>query len=131
MSLLKYLIPLQQKQNLITEDKRALAQKFIERKNDLLCTIFMTKVWILLPLAFIQAAYCYNVFPAWLLASNALIALILPLMVLNLIMIKILPNLVKHYGEKYKNSQISTDEYIRKMGYVHLCYKLFVFYPLL
>lgn len=130
MQLLSYILPLVKNKSLIRADKQVLMQKLIKRRDNLLSSIFKAKVYTLLPLALVQAAYCYTFFPTWLIASNTLMYLCLPLIILNFTMVKLLPLLTTHYEKKYKNSEISTDQYESRMNCVHLCYKLFVFYPL-
>ncbi|WP_250294942.1 molecular chaperone DnaJ [Wolbachia endosymbiont of Oedothorax gibbosus] len=130
IQLLSYIAPLTKNGSLIREDKQALVQQFIKRRDDLLSNLFKTKAYTLLFLAFAEATYCYIFLPTWLIASNTLMCLCLPLVALNLIMTKILSALTQHYEKKYKNSEISTDQYISRMNYINLCCKLFVFYPL-
>uniref|UniRef100_A0AAU7YIZ5 Molecular chaperone DnaJ n=1 Tax=Wolbachia endosymbiont of Oeneis ivallda TaxID=3171168 RepID=A0AAU7YIZ5_9RICK len=130
MQLFSYISPLEKCRDLIREDKQVLTQKFIKRRDDLLSSILKAQVYTLLPLALVQATYCYIFLPNWLIASNTLMCLCLPLIVLNFIMAGLLPLLTEHYEKKYKNSEISTDKYVSRMNYIYLCYSLFVFYPL-
>lgn len=130
MQLSCYISSLAKNRSLIRADKQVLVQQFIKRRDDLLSNLFKTKAYTLLFLAFAEATYCHIFLPTWLIASNTLMCLCLPLVALNLIMTEILSALTQHYGKKYKNSEISTDQYISRMNYINLCYKLFVFYPL-
>ncbi|GFR26277.1 hypothetical protein TNCT_702001 [Trichonephila clavata] len=130
MQLFSYISPLEKCRSLIREDKQALMQKFIKRRDDLLSSIFKAKVYTLLPLALAEASYCYYFLPTWLIASNTLMCLCLPLVALSFIMVQFLALLTEHYEKKYKNSEISTDKYVSRMNCIYLCYKLCVFYPL-
>ncbi|WP_395461145.1 molecular chaperone DnaJ [Wolbachia endosymbiont (group B) of Ablattaria laevigata] len=130
MQLFSYISPLEKCRSLIREDKQVLAQKFIKRRDDLLSSIFKAKVYTLLLLALAEASYCYYFLPTWLIASNTLMCLCLPLVALNSIMVQFLALLTEHYGKKYKNYEISTDKYVSRMNCIYLCYSLCVFYPL-
>ncbi|WP_264339499.1 MULTISPECIES: DnaJ domain-containing protein [unclassified Wolbachia] len=130
IQLFSYIAPLTKNGSLIREDKQALMQKFIKRRDDLLSSTLKKKVNTLLFLAFAEAIYCYCFLPTWLIASDTLMCLCLPLVALNLIMTEILSALTQHYEKKYKNSEISTDQYVNRINCIYLCYKLFVFYPL-
>ncbi|WP_265022450.1 molecular chaperone DnaJ [Wolbachia endosymbiont (group B) of Ischnura elegans] len=130
MQLFNYISSLEKCGSLIREDKQVLTQKFIKRRDDLLSSILKAKVYTLLPLALAEASYCYYFLPIWLIASNTLMCLCLPLVALNSIMVQFLALLTEHYGKKYKNYEISTDKYVSRMNCIYLCYSLCVFYPL-
>lgn len=102
MQLFSYISPLEKCRSLIREDKQALMQKFIKRRDDLLSSIFKAKVYTLLPLALAEASYCYYFLPIWLIASNTLMCLCLPLVALNSIMVQFLALLTEHYEKNTK-----------------------------
>ncbi|MDD9331408.1 MAG: molecular chaperone DnaJ [Wolbachia sp.] len=113
MRLFNYVTPLKEKKNLVGEDKRALALKFIERKNTLL---FVQAVSIIL-LALLTTITIGCYLSWWIIAFNIVTG-------------KASNVLVNYYMEKYKNSEISTDEFISKMNYIQLVSKLLLNYPL-
>ncbi|WP_341818225.1 DnaJ domain-containing protein [Wolbachia endosymbiont (group B) of Ennomos erosarius] len=102
MQLFNYIFPLRDHESLIREDQQALMQKFIERRDDLLSSTLKKKVNTLLFLAFAEAIYCYCFLPTWLIASDTLMCLCLPLVALNLIMTEILSALTQHYEKNTK-----------------------------
>lgn len=113
MQLLDYFTPLEEKKNLVEEDKKKLALKFIERKNALLCIKHVS----ILPLSLLTTITIGCYFSWWIIVYNIAIG-------------KVLSILVDHYMGKYTNSEISTDEFISKMSYIQLGSKLLVNYPL-
>ncbi|WP_237350105.1 molecular chaperone DnaJ [Wolbachia endosymbiont of Cylisticus convexus] len=129
MQLFSYIFPLEKCRSLIRKDKQVLTQKFIKRRDDLLSSIFKAELYTLPPLALAEASYCCYFLPTWLIASNTLMCLYLLLVALSFVMVP-LASLTEHYEKKYKNSEISTDQYVNRKNCIYLCYKLFVFYPL-
>lgn len=113
IKLFDYFAPLEKKGSPINEDKKVLAQKFIERKNGLISILSMSIV--LLALLTTITICCY--FSLWILAFNTAIGMSSKA-------------LVNRYMEKYKNSEISTDEFINKMNYISLASKFLINYPL-
>jgi len=113
MRLFFYISPLQNKKDLVDEDKKQLALKFIEYKNVLLLVPKIS----LLPLALLTTITIGCYFSWWIIAFNIIIN-------------KLCNSLVNYYMEKYKNSEISTDEFISKMSYIELSSKLLINYPL-
>ncbi|WP_265023111.1 molecular chaperone DnaJ [Wolbachia endosymbiont (group B) of Ischnura elegans] len=111
--LYSYILPLNKKENLIKEDKKALALKFIERKNALLTLRNFACVPLALLITITIACYF----------SCAII-------LLNFFINKVTLFLLNHYMKKYENSEISTDEFINKVSYIMLGSKLLVTYPL-
>lgn len=112
MKLFDYLTPLEEKKNLVEEDKKKLALKFIERKNALL----LIKHVSIIPLALLTTITIGCYFSWWVIAFNFVTG-------------KACNALVSHYMEKYKNSEISTDEFINKINYIQLGSKLLLGYP--
>ncbi|WP_264336213.1 MULTISPECIES: molecular chaperone DnaJ [unclassified Wolbachia] len=108
-----YISPLQNKKDLVDEDKKQLALKFIEYKNFLL---LVPKISFL-PLSLLTTVTIGCYFSWWIIAFNIIIS-------------KLSNSLVNYYMEKYKNSEISTDEFISKMNYIALGSKLLINYPL-
>ncbi|MFT4327356.1 MAG: molecular chaperone DnaJ [Wolbachia pipientis] len=113
IQLFNYITPLKEKRSLIEEDKKTLALKFIERKNALM---LVPKISFL-PLAILTTITIGCYFSWWIIASNIITG-------------KLCNSLVSYYMEKYKNSEISTDEFISKMNYIALGSKLLISYPL-
>ncbi|WP_264683072.1 MULTISPECIES: molecular chaperone DnaJ [unclassified Wolbachia] len=113
IQLFNYITPLKEKRSLIEEDKKTLALKFIERKNALM---LVPKISFL-PLALLTTVTIGCYFSWWIIAFN-------------IIGNKVIGSLVNYYMEKYKNSEISTDEFISKMNYIALGSKLLINYPL-
>ncbi|WP_264375725.1 molecular chaperone DnaJ [Wolbachia endosymbiont (group B) of Sphaerophoria taeniata] len=113
IQLFNYITPLKEKRSLIEEDKKTLALKFIERKNALM---LVPKISFL-PLAILTTVTIGCYFSWWIIAFNIAISRASGL-------------LVNYYMEKYKNSEISTDEFISKMSYIELSSKLLINYPL-
>lgn len=109
MRLFLYISPLQQKKNLIEEDKKALALKFIERKNVILPRIQIYSPLFLGLLTTVTIG-CY--FSWWIIAFN-------------IITNKAFGMLINYYVKKYANEEISTDEFMSKMNYIVLGSKLF------
>lgn len=107
-----YIFPLNKKENLIKEDKKALALKFIERKNALLT--FQKFAYLTLFLLTSITIFCYSP-PV--------------IMIFYYLVIKAVFSLLNHYDEKYKNSEISTDEFISKLSYIMLGSKFIIIYP--
>ncbi|WP_349968202.1 hypothetical protein [Wolbachia endosymbiont of Armadillidium arcangelii] len=87
--------------------------KFIERKNALMLVPKIS----LLPLALLTIITIGCYFSWWIIAFNIIIN-------------KLCNSLVNYYMEKYKNSEISTDEFMSKMSYIELSSKLLINYPL-
>ncbi|MFT4314420.1 MAG: molecular chaperone DnaJ [Wolbachia pipientis] len=108
-----YISPLGNKKDLVDEDKKQLALKFIEYKNFLL---LVPKISFL-PLSLLTTVTVGCYFSWWIIAFN-------------IICNKVIGSLVNYYMEKYKNSEISTDEFISKMNYIALGSKLLIRYPL-
>ncbi|MDD9335234.1 MAG: molecular chaperone DnaJ [Rickettsiaceae bacterium] len=108
-----YISPLKEKKNLVDEDKKELALRFIERKNALL----FIRTLSVLPLGLLTTVTIGCYFSWWIIAFNIAISRAFGL-------------LVNYYMEKYKNSEISTDEFISKMNYIALGSKLLINYPL-
>lgn len=108
-----YISPLKEKKNLVDEDKKQLALKFIEYKNVLLLVPKIS----LLPLALLTTVTIGCYFSWWIIA-------------LNIIINNASRLLVGHYMKKYANLEISTDEFISKMNYIALGSKLLLTYPL-
>ncbi|KLT23363.1 putative dnaj domain membrane protein [Wolbachia endosymbiont of Armadillidium vulgare str. wVulC] len=113
IQLFNYITPLKEKRSLIEEDKKTLALKFIERKNALMLVPKIS----LLPLALLTIITIGCYFSWWIIAFNIIIN-------------KLCNSLVNYYMEKYKNSEISTDEFMSKMSYIELSSKLLINYPL-
>lgn len=113
MQLFSYITLLKDKKSLIAEDKKALALKFIERKNILL----FVRTASIMPLALLTTVTIGCYLSWWIIAFNIIIN-------------KVSSLLVNHYMEKYKNSEISTDEFISKINYIQLSSKLLFNYPL-
>ncbi|QCB62880.1 molecular chaperone DnaJ [Wolbachia endosymbiont of Drosophila mauritiana] len=113
IQLLNYITPLKEKRSLIEEDKKTLALKFIERKNALM---LVPKISFL-PLTLLTTITIGCYFSWWIIAFNIIIN-------------KLCNSLVNYYMEKYKNSEISTDEFMSKMNYIALSSKLLINYPL-
>lgn len=113
MRLFLYIFPLQEKKNLVDEDKKQLALKFIEYQNALLSV----KQRSLKTLSLLTTVTIGCYFSWWIMAFN---------IILN----KLDNSLVNYYMEKYKNSEISTDEFAIKMSYIQLISKLLINYPL-
>ncbi|WCR53842.1 MAG: hypothetical protein PG981_000864 [Wolbachia endosymbiont of Ctenocephalides orientis wCori] len=113
MQLFTYLIPLEKKKNLVEEDKKKLALKFIERKNALL----LIQTLSIIPLALLATITIGCYFSWWIIAFK-------------IVSDKACDALVSHYMEKYKNSEISADEFINEMNYIQLGRKLLLNYPL-
>ncbi|QMV46371.1 molecular chaperone DnaJ [Wolbachia pipientis] len=113
MRLFLYISPLQEKNDLIDEDKKELALRFIERKNALL----FIRTLSVLPLSLLTTVTIGCYFSWWIIA-------------LNIIINNASRLLIGHYMEKYANSEISTDEFISKMSYIKLSSKLLINYPL-
>nr|WP_265030969.1 molecular chaperone DnaJ [Wolbachia endosymbiont (group B) of Athalia cordata] len=113
MRLFLYISPLKEKKNLVDEDKKELALRFIERKNALL----FIRTLSVLPLGLLTTVTIGCYFSWWIIAFNIAISRASGL-------------LVNYYMEKYKNSEISTDEFISKMNYIALGSKLLINYPL-
>lgn len=113
MQLSLYISPLQEKNDLIDEDKKELALRFIERKNALL----FIRTLSVLPLSLLTTVTIGCYFSWWIIA-------------LNIIINNASRLLIGHYMEKYANSEISTDEFISKMSYIELSSKLLINYPL-
>ncbi|WP_353288008.1 molecular chaperone DnaJ [Wolbachia endosymbiont (group B) of Gerris lacustris] len=108
-----YISPLQNKKDLVDEDKKQLALKFIERKNALL----LVQVISILPLTILTTITIGCYFSWYIIAFN-------------IIDNKVIGSLANHYKKKYENSEISTDEFISKMSYIMLGSKLLINYPL-
>lgn len=108
-----YISPLENKKDLVDEDKKQLALKFIEYKNVLL----LVQKISLLPLCLLTKVTIGCYFSWWIIAFNFIIS-------------KLSNSLINYYMEKYKNSEISTDEFISKMNYIALGSKLLINYPL-
>lgn len=102
IQLFNYITPL--------EDKKALALKFIERKNALLPISAR-------PLAILTTITIGCYFSWWIIAFN---------IIANIVCV----SLLNYYMEKYKNKEISTDEFTSKMSYIMLSSKLLINYPL-
>ncbi|WP_264374214.1 molecular chaperone DnaJ [Wolbachia endosymbiont (group A) of Sphecodes ephippius] len=113
MRLFLYIFPLKEKKDLVDEDKKELALRFIERKNALL----LIRALSVLPLSLLTTVTIGCYFSWWIIAFNIAISRAFGL-------------LVNYYMEKYKNSEISTDEFISKMNYIALGSKLLINYPL-
>lgn len=113
IQLFNYITPLKEKRSLIEEDKKTLALKLIERKNALM---LVPKINFL-PLAIVTTVTIGCYFSWWIIAFNIAKNVASCL-------------LVNYYMEKYKNSEISTDEFISKMSYIELSSKLLINYPL-
>ncbi|MDR0772729.1 MAG: hypothetical protein LBE46_00080 [Wolbachia pipientis] len=99
-----YILPLQEKKSPIEEDKKALALKFIERKNVILPCIQISSS-LLLGLLTTATIGCYF---SWLIIA------------FNIIINRALGMLINHYMKKYTNEEISTDEFMSKMNYIVL-----------
>ncbi|WP_341822911.1 hypothetical protein [Wolbachia endosymbiont (group A) of Clivina fossor] len=108
-----YISPLQNKKDLVDEDKKQLALKFIEYKNVLL---LVSKISFL-PLALLTTVTIGCYFSWWIIAFNIIIN-------------KLYNSLGNYYMKKYANSEISTDEFISKISYIELSSKLLINYPL-
>lgn len=108
-----YISPLENKKDLVDEDKKQLALKFIEYKNFLL---LVPKISFL-PLSLLTTVTVGCYFSWWIIAFN-------------IICNKVIGSLVNYYMEKYKNSEISIDEFTSKMSYIELSSKLLINYPL-
>ncbi|QEK89161.1 molecular chaperone DnaJ [Wolbachia endosymbiont of Chrysomya megacephala] len=108
-----YISPLGNKKDLVDEDKKQLALKFIGYKNFLL---LVPKISFL-PLSLLTTVTVGCYFSWWIIAFN-------------IICNKVIGSLVNYYMEKYKNSEISTDEFTSKMSYIMLSSKLLMLYPL-
>ncbi len=87
--------------------------KFIGYKNFLL---LVPKISFL-PLSLLTTVTVGCYFSWWIIAFN-------------IICNKVIGSLVNYYMEKYKNSEISTDEFTSKMSYIMLSSKLLMLYPL-
>ncbi|MDG7055498.1 MAG: DnaJ domain-containing protein [Wolbachia endosymbiont of Menacanthus eurysternus] len=114
MRLFLYISPLQQKKNLIEEDKKALMSKLIERQYVILSRI---KKYSTLPLGLLTTVTIGCYFSWWIIAFN-------------IITNKAFGMLINYYTKKYTNKEISTDEFVSKMNYIVLGIKLFFTYPL-
>ncbi|MDX5527157.1 MAG: molecular chaperone DnaJ [Wolbachia endosymbiont of Andrena nigroaenea] len=111
MQLLNYIAPLKKSGSLIKkEDKKALALKFIERKNALLYIRVVSTS--LLAILTIITVGCYLSW--WIVAVCGYVVY----------------KLVSHYMAKYRNGEISTDEFMNKMSYIGLGSMLLLTYPL-
>ncbi|WP_253299981.1 molecular chaperone DnaJ [Wolbachia endosymbiont of Chironomus riparius] len=108
-----YIKPLEGKNNLIKEDKKALAQKFIEHKNMLLVVSKLSDI----PLATLTTITIGCYMSWW-------------IIVFNVVRSVVAQELIAHYNTKYNNSEISTDEFIRKMSYLALGCEFLIVYPL-
>nr|WP_253302058.1 molecular chaperone DnaJ [Wolbachia endosymbiont of Psylliodes chrysocephala] len=113
IQLFNYVTPLKEKKNLVDEDKKELALRFIERKNALL----FIRTLSVLPLGLLTTITIGCYFLWWIIAFNIAISRAFGL-------------LVNYYMEKYKNSEISTDEFMSKINYIALGSKLLINYPL-
>lgn len=113
IQLFEYIFPIEKGGSLIKEDKKALALKFIERKNALL----FIRVFSVLPLALLTIVTIGCYLSWWIIAFDV---------VCDFVVYK----LMRHYTAKYGNSEISTDEFINKMSYILLGSKLLLTYPL-
>ncbi|MDE5063521.1 molecular chaperone DnaJ, partial [Wolbachia endosymbiont of Drosophila chauvacae] len=113
IQLFNYITPLEEKRSLVKEDKKALALKFIERKNALLLVPKIS----LLPLALLTRVTIGCYFSWWIIGFNIIAGNASHL-------------LVNYYMKKYKNSEISTDEFMSKINYITLGNKLLINYPL-
>ncbi|WP_264337518.1 molecular chaperone DnaJ [Wolbachia endosymbiont (group B) of Dolichovespula media] len=107
-----YIFLLSKKEDLIREDKKALALKFIERKNALLT--LQNFAYLPLSLLITITIACY---------FSCVIIL------LNFFVNKVTGLLLNYYMKKYENSEISTDEFISKMSYIVLGSKFLIIYP--
>ncbi|MDE5065278.1 hypothetical protein RYF04_06420 [Wolbachia endosymbiont of Drosophila tristis] len=87
--------------------------KFIERKNALLLVPKIS----LLPLALLTTVTIGCYFSWWIIGFNIIAGNASHL-------------LVNYYMKKYKNSEISTDEFMSKINYITLGNKLLINYPL-
>ncbi|MCJ7454020.1 MAG: molecular chaperone DnaJ [Wolbachia endosymbiont of Homalodisca vitripennis] len=110
IQLFNYITPLEEKKSLIEEDKKALALKFIEGKNALLPISAR-------PLAILTTITIGCYFSWWIIAFN---------IIANIVCF----SLLNYYMEKYKNKEISTDEFMSKINYIMLSNKLLMIYPL-
>ncbi|MDE5066276.1 molecular chaperone DnaJ [Wolbachia endosymbiont of Drosophila malagassya] len=113
IQLFNYITLLEEKRSLVKEDKKALALKFIERKNALLLVPKIS----LLPLALLTTVTIGCYFSWWIIGFNIIAGNASHL-------------LVNYYMKKYKNSEISTDEFMSKINYITLGNKLLINYPL-
>ncbi|CAN2144948.1 molecular chaperone DnaJ [Wolbachia pipientis] len=113
IQLFNYITPLEEKRSLVKEDKKALALKFIERKNALLLVPKIS----LLPLALLTTVTIGCYFSWWIIGFNIIAGNASHL-------------LVNYYMKKYKNSEIFTDEFMSKINYITLGNKLLINYPL-
>lgn len=112
--LLLYISPPKERKSLIEEDKKELALKFIERKNVILLYIRIYSSLLLGLLTTVTIGYYFS---WWIIAFN---------IVIN----KVFSLLINYYVEKYKNSEISTDEFMSKRSYLVLGSELLFGYPL-
>ncbi len=113
VQLFNYITPLQDKRNLILADKEALSMKFIEHKKNLSLISYVST----LPLALLNTVTICGYLSCWIIAFN---------IVINIVINKIMSN----YKTKYRNSEISTDEFISKIQYIVLGSKFLLNYPL-
>ncbi|WP_353281247.1 molecular chaperone DnaJ [Wolbachia endosymbiont (group B) of Horisme vitalbata] len=112
MRLFLYIFPLEEKRSLIEEDKKTLGLRFIERKNALL----LIQTVSILPLALLTTITIGCYFSWWIIGFNIITGNASHL-------------LVNYYMKKYKNSEISTDEFMSKINYITLGKKLLINYP--
>lgn len=113
IQLFNYITPLKEAVSLIEKDKKTLAFKFIERKNFLLLVPQIS----VLPLSILTTITIGCYFSSWIIAFNIIAS-------------KLCNSLMSYYMEKYKNSEISTDEFISTTSYIKLSIKLLINYPL-
>ncbi|WCR57816.1 molecular chaperone DnaJ [Wolbachia endosymbiont of Ctenocephalides felis wCfeJ] len=114
IQLFEYIVPLSKSENLIEEDKKSLALKFIERQNFIQTHI---QAYSALPLCLLATVTIGYYFSWWIIAFN-------------IITNKASRLLMNDYIEKYNNEEISTDEFISKINYIVLGSKLLLIYPL-
>lgn len=102
MQLLNYIAPLEKGGSLIKEDKKALALKFIERKNALLYIRVVNFTF----------SYLTIITVGWYLSWWVL--------AFDIVCEYVVYKLVSHYMAEYRNGEISTDEFMNKMSYIGL-----------
>ena len=113
MQLFDYVTLLKNKSNLILEDKKELTLKFIEHKH----TLLSISIFSIVPLDILTVITIACYLSCWIIAFEILTGIIAK-------------KLMSSYETKYKNSEISTDEFVSKIQYLLLGSKLLIKYPL-